>query len=482
MSFPIFKSLRDFYENYEMPLARALFHVSNRGLLVDQGRLLDYKNLLEAETNDCLEKASSVLGKEVVGVGSKSKTGVKIASPAAVLKAIKSLNIEIPKTRKGKIWVEDSTGATTLQRIFAKTGNEFVWQVIRHRELQEMRSFSNVQLLDSILYSTYKATGTKSGRRSSSENYLGLGTNGQNLPKHSKLGMQFRRCIVARPGKIFIFCDQKGAEDWIVHAIIADQTEGRITVGVDELQKGINRHRKLASLIFSKPEDEIEKSSIEYFLGKKTRHAGNYGMRGQTYSDQLASKGIHIPATACDFFLEKFHKAEPWIQQVFQAYVEQELTTRRSLTTPIGRYRDFLSLRSYSDNSKIFRDAYSYIPQSTVGDNTGLAILGIENASPGIVVADHHDAIGTEVENNIDTIVHTVNTMSKAFDREIVFPKGFSIRIPVEFEMGFNLGEMKTCEDLSRVGLTSIWNTLNPHPSRPDVTISGAQQLQSQQV
>jgi len=339
-----------------------------------------------------------------------------------------------------------------------------------------MLGYANAALLDDVLFSAYKATGTVGGRRSSSENYLGLGTNGQNLPKHSRMGMLFRRCLVARPGKIFIFCDQKGAEDWIVHGIIADVTKGGITTGIDEMLAGVNRHRRLSSLLFAKPEDQIAKDSIEYFLAKKTRHAGQYGMRGETMSDSLATKGVHIPAAVCDQFLKKFHLAEPQIEQVFQKYVEQELITTHRLVTPIGRVRDFLSLRSFSDNSSVFRDAYSYIPQSTVGDNTGLSILYLETTYPGIVIADHHDAVGVEVDDNPNMAWETIRAMKYSFDRKIVFPNGFSLKIPIEFEMGYDLGSLQTCDDLTEAGLTNTYNSLNQRRKAQSDSIFGVPQ------
>ena len=158
-------------------------------------------------------------------------------------------------------------------------------------------------------------------------------------------------------------------------------------------------------------------------------------------------------SAVCDQLLDKLHKLEPQIRGVFQNYVEQELITKHKLSTPLGRVRDFLALRSYSDNSKVFRDAYSYIPQSTVGDNTGLAILFLEKESPGIVIADHHDAVGVETDDEIDKIVSTVGLIQDSFHRVLQFYNGYSVEIGIEFELGYSLGEMITIEKLDRDGI-----------------------------
>jgi len=317
-------------------------------------------------------------------------------------------------------------------------------------------TFVETELLNDVLYCSYVVAGTKTGRRSSRKNFLGLGTNQQNLPRHSKLGMMFRECIIARPGKIFLACDQKSAEDWGVHGLIADWSNGSCLTGISELLSGLNRHQKLACFIFGRPENECGKDSIYYYLGKKTRHAGNYGMHGRTMSETLAGENIHIASDQCDYFLGKFHSLEPQIRDIFQKGVEEHLYRDHRLVTPIGRSRVFFDLRNHSDNAEVLRDAYSYIPQSTIGDNNGLSILHCESTSPGYVIADGHDSVTLEVEDNLSGLTAGVDLLQRGFDRTITFENGFQIRIPIEFELGYSLGEMVTCENVDLVGLRSI--------------------------
>ena len=114
--------------------------------------------------------------------------------------------------------------------------------------------------------------------------------NTENSPK------SFRRCLVARPGKIFLMVDQMQAEDWPTSAL-ANNMEA-----LDDLKNGVDRHRKLGCLIFDIPwdyyTDKEWKDSIERYLGKKTRHANNYGMRANTMSDSLAKEGILLPRSS----------------------------------------------------------------------------------------------------------------------------------------------------------------------------------------
>lgn len=469
----IFKNSREFYYDYEMPLVRAMHEVEKRGLLVDPTKLAQ----LDSEIGDMLriaEDRASVL------TGKKCKAGagadVNLNSPAQIIKLLETRGLKIP-TKRGTN--KPTTGADVLERMYAQTGDEVIRQVLNVRELTKIRgTYVRTELLDNVLYCTYVVPGTKGGRRSSRANFLGLGTNHQNFPKHSVLGERYRSCIVARPGKIFISCDQKSAEDWIINGLIADLTG--VDRGIQALRGSVSRHTLLACFIFALPQVDCGKASLHYYLAKKTRYAGSYGMRGARMSAALAAEGYHIPEALCTQFLIKFHKAEPEIEQVFQRYVETELLAHHMLHTPIGRTRVFLDLRPGSDNQEVFRDGYSYIPQSTVGDNTGLGILYCERHLPGSVVADAHDAIVLEVDDNDTSIRAAAHSLESAFDREIVFDNGYTLKIPVEVEVGHNLNskEMVSCDDFSSLGLTHLLATLRSAGARRQQDSTSGQQSQ----
>lgn len=414
---------------------------------MDETRL---QSLRQKVTSDLLSSAERIssLAKTAVSLNkTKDKSLLCLSSPKDIIKLLEEhCGLKIPLERKTHA---KSTNETTLQRMFGESGHPVLKEILTVRELSKLKgTYIDATLHNSTLYTSFIAIGTVGGRRSSRASWSGVGTNLQNLPKHSEIAKDYRSCIVSRPGRIFVCCDQKGAEDWIVQGIICDC--GGSSTGLNELQNGINRHRKRASFLFGKPESEIDKASIIYLLGKKVGHANNYGMRENKMSEELAKEGHSVPPALCKALLLKANQLEPDIRKVFQAYVEACLTKTRSLITPIGRRRTFLALRPYSDNSSIFRDAYSYIPQSSVGDNTGLAILYCESNSPGLVVNDGHDAVYTEVDDTLESITSTINLLQQSFDRELEFPiTGLKIKIPVEFELGYNFRDMITFEPSS---------------------------------
>jgi len=290
------------------------------------------------------------------------------------------------------------------------------------------------------------------------------------------LGKKFRACLVARPGKILVQCDQVSAEDWIINGIVADQSGD--TRGIDELNTGVDRHQKLASYIFGMPLDQCSRESptIFRYVGKRVRYAGSYGMGGNKFAAVLAKEGFSIPSTHCDFLLGKFHEHDPGIRGVFQAYVERSLRDTRKLCDlwPFERERVFFGLHPYRDNSKIFREAYSYIPQSTVGDNNGEAILWCEDHEEGLAIMEVHDSIVLEVEDSLEAVVSASNLLEDAYRRILRFPRGFELTIPVKIELGYDLNSTKECENSTRIGLMNTYNTLQPRVSLQNLSISGA--------
>ena len=171
--------------------------------------------------------------------------------------------------------------------------------------------------------SNYNVAGTTSGRRSSRKHTFGFGNNAQNFPKHGELARIYRRCLVARPGYILLMVDKMQAEDWPVSALAGN------TAALEDLENGVDRHKKLAMAIFRLSADHYTekewKDSIERYLGKKTRHANNYGMKGNTMSDSLAKEGIAMTPAQCQSILDIVNQVDPSVKGVFHHGIEQQL-------------------------------------------------------------------------------------------------------------------------------------------------------------
>jgi hypothetical protein len=164
-------------------------------------------------------------------------------------------------------------------------------------------------------------------------------------------------------------------------------------------------------------------------------------MKGTTMSDGLAKDGKSMTPAQCQGILDLVNKIDPSVKGVFHANIEKQLYAVRILRTPFGRERQFFGLRAgdSSGNQKIFREAYSYIPQSTVGDNTGFAVYELETGYvDSYVIQEGHDSIIQEIKADADTIWKYIQRTILAFNREISFDNGIRLQIPVEGEIGYD--------------------------------------------
>jgi uracil-DNA glycosylase len=478
--------LHRFYLDYEMPLARAFHSVDKRGILTDAEALLLLRNEVVQELDSkCVEISKNLGGRPVVysqemalalskqlGVGPKEVFNI---SSVPQLKDVLKNELKI-KLKTDRQTGKESTGEESLNEAFATTGHPVLKDTLRVRELNKiLGTYIDARLGDNVFYSCYSVTGTVTGRRASRKNFLGFGSNGQNQPKHSDLGEKFQGIFIARPGFIFIAVDQASAEEWIVQGIIADVSGDRR--GIDELhdsiRTGISRHARLASQIFGLPlEKTNNKECLEYFLGKKVRHAGNYDMRENTMAAQLAAAGFPVKVPFCRAILDKFHEVEPNIRKVFHVYIQNELKSKKILVTPLGRERVFHGLRPYGDNEKVFREGYAYIPQSTIGDNNGLAVLCCQSAHPGVVLADGHDSMLLEVKDSPDSLLAGIQLVERAYDRILKFPNGFEVQVPIDLRIGYSIKGLKKCPGSSNIlGLTSTYDSLQQQRiARPAIT------------
>ena len=449
-------NLREFY-NYEMALARAFHSIDKRGISVDPLLLSQMRQDISKEQDEkCVSISTHLKGRPVTVSAFRAnalakvldidvKNVLNIASVPQLKELLKNeLKIKLKIDRHTH---KETTGEESLNDAFASSGNPVLKDILRIRELNKiLGTYVDAQLGGNVFYSCYSVTGTVTGRRASRKNFLGLGSNGQNQPKHSDLGERFQGVFIARPGHLFVYCDQASAEEWPVQGIIADVSgdDSGIRALFESMRTGISRHARLASQLFGLPLERVNnKECIEYYIGKKTRHAGTYDMRENTMAAQMAAEGFVVETKFCKLFLEKFHEVEPSIRRVYHQYVQTELCTKHFLRTPLGRERFFHGLRPNSDNGKIFREGYAYVPQSTVGDNNGMAILWLEQNYPGHVVQDGHDSCLLEVPDSLQSVLEAVGFLGRAYDRTITFPNGFQIKIPIDYKIGYSIKGLK---------------------------------------
>jgi len=403
----------------------------------------------------------------------------------ALLSKLRDLGYELPKITKkdqdGNYESEESTAELALQKILSKNqfnypgGDPAIKAVLRIRELGKLSSsYLNALLFargdEHYFLSNYNVAGTLSGRRSSRKHTFRFGNNAQNFPKHSDTSELYRRCLVSRPGHIFLMVDQISAEDWPVSALAENYKSLEQLKNTNDIY---GRHTRLASDLFniplaSRPPDEgldNWKDSIERYIAKQTRHASNYDMLAPRLSEHFAKFGFSYSESKCKLLLDKMGQIDPNIKTIFHKYVRTKISNDRVLISPepFLRERQFLGARPNDANNSLFKEAYSWIPQGCIGDNTGFAIFELESSYPvneRYVVQEGHDSIVQDIPDDADTIYKTLLRTNNAFDRTIRFHNGIEIKIPIETEIGYDFATTVRIREFTRKAIQNARESL----------------------
>jgi hypothetical protein len=478
---------------YEHALQACYYHIGNRGIRVDTQRVDEARAIVKAEISRQLAIVSNQWSCKVFIGAENNPTEIEGQFSGAVnlnatqgkyrlLDKLKQLGYTVPKvTRKneeGDYESKESTEELVLQKLlqtnqFKHPGSDpAIKAILKVRELGKLQStYLNARLYprggEYYFLSNYNVAGTVTGRRSSRRHTFGFGNNSQNFPKHSDVAALARRCFTARPGNIFLMVDQVSAEDWPVSALSENHT------ALAELRGGVDRHTKLASEIFGIPiasrTKREWKESMERYLGKKTRHASNYDERATMMSDSLIKEGFYYPVKDCEFLLTKMGQLDPNVKGVFHRYVQETVSRTHMLVTPFGRERQFLSARPADHNSTVFKEAYAYIPQSTVGDNTGFAALYLETRYPveeRFIVQEGHDSIVQDLRDDTETVYKYLLRTQSAFNRRIKFHNGLEVEIPIEAEVAYDFNTTVKIGEFSRAGVKAAIQELREEVAR----------------
>lgn len=302
----------------------------------------------------------------------------------------------------------------------------------------------------------WKISGTKNFRLASSKLLGYYGTNLQN-PSDSLM-----RCVIPDDGCIFIQPDQAGAEALVVayecrkgkyrslfelgvkpHSytalqIMTDRFRGNYPV---ERYKNID-----PSILITYPEykelfTRIKDDTIAYLTGKIVRHARNYDVRYKTFMlfvlERSKGKIAFTPKEAKQF-LKTDDETFPEIGEL-HARIIGELLAHRELRNLFGYPRKFTGLWTEA----IKRDAYAFIPQSTVGTLNNIAFTELyhkikKEKLPWKLLNNKHDSLLLQV---LDTSEHkemSEHYIRQSMERELISTQKEHYKMKIGISRGYN--------------------------------------------
>ena len=410
--------------NYQRDILGPLEYMHWRGIKVDRAGLQEAAIGTDHELEELQAKLNEVCEGPI--------------NPAST----KQLKEYFYEKKKYKPYTNRATGNQSVDRDalkrLARKGDEAAKILMTMRKLQKLSgTYYQMKIdADDRIRCSFNPVGTTSGRLSSSKTIFGTGGNMQNLPPAMK------RFLLADEGYAMYSIDLSQAENRVV-AYTAPEPNM-----IHAFESGIDIHKQTASLIFGKPIDQISdepgSSPIgggeysERFWGKKANHGLNYDLGYKTFAFYY-----EIPEPEAQFIVESYHHVYPGIRQ-YHRQVQSQLGKNNTLSNCFGRKRRFMG--RWGD--ALFKEAYSFIPQSTVAD--------IINQRGLIFVYENQDLFGpVELLNQVhDSIVYQL-PLEIGFERHLEIAQrivaelsrplqwnSLTFSIPADTKVGVSLEQM----------------------------------------
>ncbi len=378
------RGLYDFFMNDVMPLSDFYLALEERGMNYDEEIRTETREFYTIRMNELQESLNTNAGREI-----------NVSKYREIRKLLfEDLGIPYRKNTRDDTLVE-------VLAAHCKDDNLKYAIISDILELRKVRRTVNGPLklptdYDGRMRSIYNVNGTPMGRTSANilkppERPTKVGFQSQNLTKHGEIGPEMRKPLRPDKGKLFYQIDMSQAEARVVAAIARDEWL------LSLFERKLDVHSVTASWYFDKenpddPENPLNISSDERFIGKTTRHAIGYGSmwkKMQLTINKLARKfniPVTVSASECKMFRTIFMQKSPKIESIFWAEVFEQIKKKRKLIAASGRERIFFG--PWDPNSYL-----PYIPSASVSDHNKFSLVKLQKAIPQIeILKEDHDS------------------------------------------------------------------------------------------
>lgn len=411
----------------------SLISMMTKGVLVDQERKASLGERFESLANEAQTKVIDEIGYKINLNSSDQKK--------KLLYGFLGLDLQYHPVRKNV--TTDKDALQKLKQLYPN--KEILQHILDYQKYSKLAStYTSMEVSsDGRIYTSYGFVST--WRLNSSESQaFGGGGNLQNIPARTREGKLVRELFIPDPPCIMLASDRRQAEAMIV------AWEAEDLARIEAFLAGDDVHWLNACLIFGLPTDTeyipdrdvVDKVTGMHTTMKKLRaigktvvHAGNYGMGPFMLQTILAREGFIFPFPVCRDLLLRHKGNNPHLLE-WQRAIREEVRATRTLTSAIGRRREFLGRM----NDNLYRAAYAFSPQNTVGELTEITIQRCWDHIPDFLplLNVHDEVVGQCLPDALPTVIPRIKEVS-SYPLEI---KGRILDIPVDFKTGPNWGQL----------------------------------------
>jgi uracil-DNA glycosylase family 4 len=349
------------------------------------------------------------------------------------------------KVKKGTV-TTDEAALRGLRLQYPEAG--ILANILEFRRTEKLASFLGTGHIDKDgrCRSQYKQL-VQTGRLSSASNPSGTGMNLQNTD--ATLMYLFK----PDAGKFFLRADLSQAEDRVVKVLTGVP---RLVEEARSMPWELDVHTRNAASLFDVPEDKVTKE--QRYLGKRVKHASNYGMTAMKLAEIIAKDSPKVGITRavtlkeCDELLKRAVAITPEITGSYQRAIRDIIRGRGILSNSWGARIDlgveYRFANGVSQREEIFRKGYAWIPQGEVGrlmNQWGLVPLDeeIEHGAfrDSAINLQRHDELVVSVPRT--DLWHTACFIRDSLGQPRNYSLGpgyplTSLVIPVEFAVGID--------------------------------------------
>lgn len=338
------------FRDIEMPLAAVLWDMERIGFTIDRASIEAYGRVLDGYAAELEARIFTYAGKPF-----------NIHSPKQLGEVLFE-SLLLPTDKKTKTGY--STSAEVLEKL--RRYHPIVGDILDYRQVTKLKSTYVDGLLkladgEGRVHTTFKQTGTATGRLSSAEPNL------QNIPIRTELGRELRKFFIPmEPDRVLIDADYSQIELRLLADIAGDDAMREAFIS------GFDIHTDTAARVFG-----VDKEQVTMEMRKKAK-AINFGiMYGM--GEHSLSEDLHISRAEAKSYIESYLSSYPDIRRYLEDIVKTAYA-QGFVTTKLGRRRFIPEL---SESNKVRRKfgervAMNSPIQGTAADIMKIAMIRVQ--------------------------------------------------------------------------------------------------------